>query len=485
MFSGGLDKDVVRLQAGNASKFNLIVSPKDVSAGEYTINLAAESQGPSKTSSTDTLKLRVASKELCFGVQTAAAQGSVDVAYGEGALIPVVVENKGRETSTYDLEVSGSGANYAELNPGTLTLGGGQAQTVYLYIAIPIDAQQPDYKVTVGARLKDGTVSSSATVDVNVVSQQENQTITGEAVKQINKFGGTVNLGETGTLKARITDKLRYLKNLAAGKVSVSLPTLGEVKARALGDLGTLKSRIKSLSVPKVELPKPSDIEAPKLPELPKVPELKLPKFELPQQISDVRNRIAGLDDSLRNEVNAAFGMLKSRAEPALSYVRAAKAQAYDLLKQETLGYKNWMIAGGIVLVLVVLFGVTVSMPKQEGGSSEEGGKGPLGRFWGWLEEEELEGEQKPATEQKPPAEQPKPNGEQKGVFRKFLNWLEEEDEPEARQPETEGQKPQPRTEETKAAASAAKEPAAEKEKKLPERKAEKPAGEKKTKKAK
>ena len=427
----GLDKNIIALESGKSQKFNLIVSPKDVPAGEYVIRIVAESQGPSKTSSADVLKLRVAPKDTCFGVQATAAQASVNVAYGEGALIPVVIENKGREASTYNLEVSGSGANYAELNPGTLSLKGSEAQTVYLYIAIPTDAQQPDYKITVGARLKDGTVSSSATVGVSVMRKAENQTAI--AAKPTNKYGGAVTLPvETvvDSLKANIINELRGLRNIVTGRATVDLaglksklsikalhlPTVSDLRTRADRDMQKLKSKFAALNI-------------------------KLPEFKMPERVTDIANTVAQTDGRLRNKVSSVLSAVKEKIAPIISMIAHGKSYVRNLLDQKTYGYANWMLAGVIILVFVALFGITAAMPKNDKSDrisdnvAAQQGKGAVSRFWNWLDEEEKPADatvQKPAVEkpEKPvmDSQQPQATGEQKGMFRKFIDWLEEDE---------------------------------------------------------
>jgi len=168
-----VDQAFVELAPGNSHKLNLEVNPKDVPAGEYVLKVTAESQDSCGTTDSDELIITIAPKDRCFGVQTSAALQTVEVAYGEGALVPIVIENKGTEKSTYYLDISGTGASYAQLNPATIELEGREAQTVYLYVAVPEATPQTKYPITVSARLEDGTVSSSTTVDLIVVPSEE------------------------------------------------------------------------------------------------------------------------------------------------------------------------------------------------------------------------------------------------------------------------------------------------------------------------
>jgi uncharacterized membrane protein/Na+-transporting methylmalonyl-CoA/oxaloacetate decarboxylase gamma subunit len=163
-----LDKDFVELGAGNSTEFNLVVAPKDNPAETKTIVVRAEAQEPSHASATTELKLKIAPMSSCYGVQATSALTGVNVAAGEPAVVPIIVENKGLENSTYNLDVSGTGAQFVQLNPASLQLDGKSSATVYAYIAVPEQTAESSYKVTVSARLADGTVSSATTFDINL-----------------------------------------------------------------------------------------------------------------------------------------------------------------------------------------------------------------------------------------------------------------------------------------------------------------------------
>jgi uncharacterized membrane protein len=168
-----LDADFIDLAAGESAEFNLMLSPKEADAGSHTVVVAADAQEASKASAKAELDLTVASLENCFGVQTTAALRKVEVAAGEPAVIPIIVENKGLENSTYDIEVSGTGAQFVQLNPASLVLEGKSAETVYAYIAVPEETAVDLYKVTVAARLKDGTLSSADSFDIAIITEGE------------------------------------------------------------------------------------------------------------------------------------------------------------------------------------------------------------------------------------------------------------------------------------------------------------------------
>ncbi len=419
-----LDKNFIPMVSGKTQKLNLIVSPKDVASDIYTLQVKAESQGPSRTTSTDTLRVRVAPKEACFGVKTDAALTNVKVAYGEGALVPVVVENKGKETSTFNLEVSGSGAGYGKMNPGTVTLKGGEAQTVYLYVAVPIDAQQKNYLITVGARLKDGTVSSSSTVDVFVVKQGEEITkIVPTNPIGTNKENRTaLNIGAALSpakdLLARAYAKFKAISRARGFNFRLPhIPTLSEVKARAKADLSLGKAKASNAV----------DLITGKA-------SLALPKVTTPSLVTDTLKQTSKADKDLRSRFSNIFRSAFAPVTPIISKVKAYEAKAIALAKKETFGYKNWMIGGAGLIVLIVLIGLITAMPRKEG-------KGILGGFWDWLEEED---EMEEKVENKPvdvkpaeavPAVQPEPAVQQKkSLFARFMAWLEEDGAPKQEQ---------------------------------------------------
>jgi uncharacterized membrane protein len=163
-------EEFIDVEAGESGKFTLDISPRDVESGQYVLKVNAESQDSCHSSNSDVIAINIASRDSCFGVKIDAQYESVDVVYGEGALVPVVVENKGTEESIYTLEVSGTGASYAQLNPGTLTLGGGESETAYLYISMPEQTPKNVYSLTVSARLEDGTLSDSDKVEVRLIT---------------------------------------------------------------------------------------------------------------------------------------------------------------------------------------------------------------------------------------------------------------------------------------------------------------------------
>ena len=233
-----VDEVFIELAPGSSHKFNLEISPKDVDAGEYTIKVNTESQDSCETGDSDEIKITVAPKDKCFGVQASAALQSIQIAYGEGALVPVVIENKGTEASIFYLDVSGTGASYAQLNPAVVELEGREAETVYMYVAVPEATPQTDYAVTVSARLEDGTVSSSATVDVTVMAAEEARTASELPTLKLPEVGL-----DRDEIKANIAEKFTGLTSGVSEELSEDAGEAGEkISGKLSGLTGKLAS---------------------------------------------------------------------------------------------------------------------------------------------------------------------------------------------------------------------------------------------------
>lgn len=221
-----LDKDFVELGAGNSTEFNLLIAPKDNPAETKTIIIRAEAQEPSHASATTELKLKIAPMSSCYGVQATSALTGVNVAVGEPAVVPIIVENKGLENSTYNLDVSGTGAQFVQLNPASLQLDGKSSATVYAYVAVPEQTAESSYKVTVSARLADGTVSSATTFDINLgkaAEQPEQKPIAKTPRERLIAIKDGIV-----AFFSSIGDKLKSIKmpSLAAPNLSLKLPAL-------------------------------------------------------------------------------------------------------------------------------------------------------------------------------------------------------------------------------------------------------------------
>lgn len=368
-----LDAQSVKLKAGDSAVVNLVASPKDTASGGHVIRVSAEQAGISSAS--DELVLKVPPRDSCFGVRTTPAEQHVSVARGQGALIPIVVENLGRESAVYNLEVSGSGAAYAKLNPSTLTLDGSEAGTAYAYIALPADALQQDYKLTVSARLQSGAVYSSSVIDISVAEIKEP-----EVTKPASQ---TTENGEHEL--PNFSAQTQAIKGFASGLLARArsfVSSAGHV------DTAQTNASSKNLRLPKVQV--------------------KLPNLQISDKVSGAASAVGSLDAQARDKANELVGPYTEAVKRPLRYARDL---IRNLVHGRTYGYKNWQVGVGAVMILAILFAVARSWPR-----------GPA----------------KPAAvvrvqtlEQPKPAApvQPASQTQQKSLWKKFIDWLEEEDE--------------------------------------------------------
>ena len=86
----------------------------------------------------DTLTLTTVSREECYkpNIGIEEAQKTINVYYDSAATVPVVIENKGSVAAEYLLGISGTAANFAQLNPATIKVEPNKAEIVYLYVAL-------------------------------------------------------------------------------------------------------------------------------------------------------------------------------------------------------------------------------------------------------------------------------------------------------------------------------------------------------------
>ncbi len=172
-----IDESFLNLASEESEEFSLEIStPKDASSS-YDVEVFAELQKNQDISDKDKIEISVPSKQDCFGVNIDAELKKVSVAYGEAALVPIIIENVGIEKRSYVLDMSGNGVNYASLNPSAIELEKGSSEAIHLYISVPVDASQDEYEVIVSARDEEGIVSSSTKVSFYPYESSENDTI--------------------------------------------------------------------------------------------------------------------------------------------------------------------------------------------------------------------------------------------------------------------------------------------------------------------
>lgn len=164
-----IDTSRLFLDAAEESQVTLSINPGfEVTPGEYDITVGAQALDSSAVSAQDTIKITTVSREECYQPQIGLSKKDIEVFYDSAATLPVVIENKGTYDATYTLDVSGTAANFVQLNPGVITVKPNRAELIYLYIAPGLETKNGDYQATISVRLGDSTILASDDVNIKV-----------------------------------------------------------------------------------------------------------------------------------------------------------------------------------------------------------------------------------------------------------------------------------------------------------------------------
>ena len=389
-----IDKNFVTLDTRQQTTLNLIVAPKAETTGLKTIKIIAESQDPSRTSASATLNLNIAPQSSCFGVKTELGLSQVTVARGEGALIPVVVENIGSQSSTYALEISGSGASLAQLNPGTVTLNGNEAQTLHLYVSAPLETQLQEYKLTISARMEDGTVSSSSPLTIRIVEKSEKRE---ESTSQPAQPTSTAT---TNTTPIQLTGLNNFFERLRT-RLQASIRGLSDIQ---LPEIKTPVTQPTETQATNVTTPD-TKLETTVRNETPIIISTQKPAAsveEVTQEVQKVFAKSDAIRTAVRSNVYAAKQAVAGIA--SVSDARQAVSYLFWYMKQRYQGVPYVVYYGAGLAVLGFLIGLGIGWPR--GGHA-----------------------QPRAEVTKPTAPAPTKPQSQKGIWQKFVDFLEEDDE--------------------------------------------------------
>ncbi len=168
-----IDEKHFSLEAGEEKPLTLDVHPPfGFKAGTYDIIVNALDHVSGADASSKII-IETITTEYCYKPAINTEKTTIDVARDSAATVPFIVENKGINKADYNIEISGTGVSFSQINPGSISLESTKAQTLYLYIAPPIETALDAYTITVTTRLKDTTIVSSKTITINVVEAGE------------------------------------------------------------------------------------------------------------------------------------------------------------------------------------------------------------------------------------------------------------------------------------------------------------------------
>ncbi|MEM4713968.1 MAG: hypothetical protein QXQ79_00270 [Candidatus Nanoarchaeia archaeon] len=217
-----LEKNFIDLNANSSETINIFINPKPENVGKKSVEIIADSQDSAKTSISKKLNLEIAALSECYGVEALAALTKVEVMPGEPALIPIIVTNKGLENSSYDIELSGDGAQFVQINPAALTIQGKNSKTIYAYIAVPEGTQKQNYKVSISVRMSnDAKIVSTTNFDIVVGKSTQKE-------KEMPVLMESQSNAIRQILQNGLTNLIIKLKTLANKFKTLKLPSISQ-----------------------------------------------------------------------------------------------------------------------------------------------------------------------------------------------------------------------------------------------------------------
>jgi len=177
-----LETTRVDLEAGAEEEVTLTINPAyNVVPATYSIKIRAKAVDSEKVATEEILEITTVSKEECYQANIGLENDEVAVYYDASATVPVVIENMGTYTATYDLTLTGTAANFVYMNPAVVTIDEAKSELVYLYIAPSAQVPNGNYEATISARLGDSTILATKSINIKV-TDNENAMPTGSVV---------------------------------------------------------------------------------------------------------------------------------------------------------------------------------------------------------------------------------------------------------------------------------------------------------------
>lgn len=194
-----IPEKTVTLDSGEEKTVTISADPSNTAlAGTFEVSIKAVDP-VSNAISQDSIELSTVTVEDCYKTSINSDTELINVAPDSFTTAVLNIQSIGLRNGSYIIDVSGEAAKYTQLNPGIIGLEPGKAQSLYLYIAPPVDTKEGVYDLTITTRLKDTTVLSSKKLSVNisklieVQKPETNQTSENITASQPNFF---VDLGD-------------------------------------------------------------------------------------------------------------------------------------------------------------------------------------------------------------------------------------------------------------------------------------------------
>jgi len=396
-----LDRNSVILASGESSSMQLsLTPPTNVGLIYEDVTINARSQNVGNTQDSDEIRVNVPVRTACYNVDLSAEHKSLTVAYGEGALVPIVVRNTGSQNNIYEFTISGDGAQFAQINPGAIEVEGNTVEETYLYISVPLDAAKNSYTISVAAQ--SGDLRDSTSVFLTVSDEEP-------------KFVGAIPGSNSGLLSS-VWGELSGLYSVASNFVVnywFVFPALLAllVVLYGLGRVRDSESWMKDLELLEQEL-EFSEKKAKPKPKPKKTQPSLLKRFSDWLMEEDEVKIITNSKPLIKSEtkVKKEPGIFQ-RFSDWLMEEDTPKAKPKPKAKKESGMLKrvsDWLMEDDEV----------VQVTRKPGKSFFEQAKEFLFEEVP-VAEEKIKVKAKPRTKKK-----------EKGIWQKFIDWLEEEDEP-------------------------------------------------------
>ncbi len=173
-----IDQSRIKINAGGEGQVTLEINPGIQDTGNFDVKVNIEALDSSKVISSDSIQVTVVSREECYQPAIGINNKDITVNYDSSTTVPVVIENKGSNTATYTIAVTGTASSFVQLNPATISVDPGKAELVYLYAAPNIETPNGQYSATVSVRLGDSTILASDTINILVSESRAVEEVT-------------------------------------------------------------------------------------------------------------------------------------------------------------------------------------------------------------------------------------------------------------------------------------------------------------------
>ena len=186
--TGEVSKEYVLEQGkGSLSENRITLMPKQKKTVYLTINtdsnqstktedikVEAKATDESKVSDSDSMKFTVDSISDCYKPEVTLHNKDIVVYYDSAAAVEVDVKNTGIRTAKYNLALSGTGADFMQIAPASITVEPGKTGKTSVYFAPSI--KDGSFKTDVTASVQNSGVLDSDTLNARITKNKDEAT---------------------------------------------------------------------------------------------------------------------------------------------------------------------------------------------------------------------------------------------------------------------------------------------------------------------